>query len=219
MPTFRELATAAYCPRKLYYRRRDPEPDSDVPESVADRRELAFEYERLLGEDAALLAAPIEVTPTTFRSRLGCAKAGLDAWDGLVDPERRHAMLDGKDARGIAHKVIDDPLAPSLAFTGEPPEQGLWEPQSVHLVAAALALSYERGERVETGFVEYPAYGVIREIDITARRRAQYRAAIRTAESIDGPPHRTDNREKCAPCEYRGDCGVRTRSLKSLLGG
>jgi CRISPR-associated exonuclease Cas4 len=218
MHTFRELATAAYCPRKLYYRRREPEPDSEIPAEVTDRRQLAFEYEQLLTDDAALLAAPIEVTPTTFRSRVGCAKARLDAWEELVDPGARNTLLTGKDARGIAHKVLEEPLAPSLAFSGRPPEQGVWEPQSVHLVAAALALSYERGERIETAFVEYPAYGVIRQVDVSARRRATYRAALRTAESIDGPPHRTDNRDKCNPCEYRDECGVRTRSLKTLLG-
>jgi len=218
MHTFRDLATAAYCPRKLYYRRHDPDPAAEIPESVADRRTLAFEYERLLDEEPALLAAPIEPTPTTYRSNLGCAKACLDAWEALADPPARDVLLSGKDARGIAHKVIEEPLAPSLAFTGAPPEQGVWEPQSVHAVAAALALSHERKRRVERVFVEYPAYGVIRELAVSARRRAQYRAALRTAESIDGPPRRTENREKCSPCEYRDECGVRTRSLRAMLG-
>ena len=126
--------------------------------------------------------------------------------------------LEGKDARGIAHKVLEQPLAPSLVFAGRPPEQGVWEPQSVHVVAAALALAWERETTVERAFVEYPAYGVIREIDVSARRRAQYRAALRTAESIDGPPARVENRDKCEPCEYREGCGVRTRSLRSLIG-
>ena len=208
MPTFRDLATAAYCPRKLYYRQREPDPDSEIPDSVTDRRRLAFEYETLMGDDAALLAAPIQVTPTTYRSRLGCAKARYDAWEGLEDPPNEHVFLAGKDARGIAHKVLEEPLAPSLAFTGQPPEQGIWEPQAVHLTAAALALSWERQTSVETAFVEYPAYGIIREIDITARRRAQYRSALRTAQSIDSPPRRTEARQKCEPCEYRGECGV-----------
>lgn len=218
MHAFRDLATASYCPRKLYYRRRDPEPDAEIPDSVRDRRQLAFEYERLLESDEALLAAPIEVTPTTFRSRVGCAKARYDAWPGLADPPGENVLLEGKDARGIAHKVLEEPLAPSLAFTGQPPEQGVWEPQSVQVVAAALALAWERETPVERAFVEYPAYGVVRRIDVSARRRGQYRAALRTAESIDGPPRRIDNRGKCQPCEYRGECGVRTRSLSSLLG-
>lgn len=218
MHTFREVATAAYCPRKLYYRRRDPDVGESIPDEIADRRKLAFEYEHLLVDDAALLAAPIEVTPTTFRSRISCSKAGLDAWEALADPPARNARLEGRDARGIAHKVLETPLAPSLVFAGRPPEDGIWEPQSVHLVAAALALAHERETRVERAFAEYPAYGVIREVELTARRRAQYRAALRTAESIDGPPRRTRNRGKCEPCEYREGCGVRTRSLRSLLG-
>ncbi|MCU4717521.1 CRISPR-associated protein Cas4 [Halapricum hydrolyticum] len=218
MHAFRDVATAAYCPRKLYYRRRDPDVGESIPSGVQDRRQLAFEYEKLLTEDTELLAAPIEVTPTTFRSRVGCLKAGLDAWDELVDPPASEVLLEGKDARGIAHKVLERPLAPSLVFAGRPPEQGVWEPQSVHLVAAALALAWEREQPVERAFAEYPAYGVIREIELSARRRSQYRAALRTAESIDGPPNRTENREKCQPCEYRDGCGVRTRSLRSLLG-
>jgi CRISPR-associated exonuclease Cas4 len=218
MHAFRDVATAAYCPRKLYYRRRDPDVGESIPEEVADRRQLAFEYDRLLEDDAALLAAPIEVTPTTFRSRINCARAGLNAWSGLADPPARDVHLDGKDARGVAHKVLETPLAPSLVFTGRPPEQGVWEPQSVRLVAAALALSWERETSVERAFAEYPAHGVIREVEISARRRAQYRSALRTAEAIDGPPSRADSRQKCEPCEYREQCGVRTRSLRSLIG-
>lgn len=218
MHAFRDVATAAYCPRKLYYRRRDPDLGESIPDGVADRRQLAFEYDELLADETALLAAPIEVTPTTFRSRVGCHKAGLDAWEQLVDPPARDVMLEGKDAQGIAHKVIERPLAPSLVFAGRPPEQGVWEPQSVHLVAAALALSWEREQSVERAFAEYPAYGVIRKIELSARRRSQYRAALRTADSIDGPPRRTENRQKCQACEYRERCGVQTRSLRSLLG-
>lgn len=218
MHAFRDVATAAYCPRKLYYRRRDPDIGESIPEEVADRRQLAFEYQRLLEDDAALLAAPIEVTPTTFRSRISCARAGIDAWASLADPPARDVRLEGKDTRGIAHKVLESPLSPSLVFAGRPPEQGVWEPQSVQIVAAALALSWEREQSVERAFAEYPAYGVVREVEISARRRAQYRAALRTAESIDGPPARTENREKCDPCEYREQCGVRTRSLRSLIG-
>lgn len=142
MHTFRDVETAAYCPRKLYYRRRAGPPD--VPDEVAACRSLAFEYERLLDSDADLLAAPIEVSPTQFRSRLGRAKARLDAWDGLADPPSRERVLEGRECRGVAHKVLEEPLAPSLVFAGRPPEEGVWEPQTARLVAAAKALSWER---------------------------------------------------------------------------
>ncbi len=215
MHTFRDVETAAYCPRKLYYRRRAGPPD--VPDEVAACRSMAFEYERLLDSDADLLAAPIEVSPTQFRSRLGRAKARLDAWDALADPPIRERMLEGRECRGVAHKVLEDPLAPSLVFAGRPPEEGVWEPQTVRLVAAAKALSWERETAVERAYAEYPVYGVVRTVPLTTRRKAAYRRAVRTADAVDGPPSRIDNDAKCDPCEFREQCGVRTRSLRSLL--
>ena len=219
MHAFREVETAAYCPRKLYYRRRSADPD-EVPEEVAARRDLAFQYEQLLTDDGAIRDAPIAVTPTQYRSSLGCAKARIDRWEALVDPPDREVFLSGRDCRGIAHKLLGGtPPSLSLAFTGKPPKTGVWHPQSVRLVAAAKALSWERETSVERVFAEYPAYGVIRGADVTVRRTAEYREAVRIAESIDGPPARTDDRAKCEPCEYQAECGVKTRSLRSLLGG
>jgi len=214
MHAFRDLETAAYCARKLYHRRRDA--DVEIPD-VSDVRSLAFEYEHLLAVDAALLAAPIEVSPGTFRDRLRTARTDLDSWDELADPPRTNAFLEGKDCRGVAHKVLEEPLAPSLVFAGRPPDDGVWEPQSVRLVAAAKALSWERERQVERAYAEYPAYGVVREIELTTRRTGDYRRTLRTAESIDGPPPRTSNGAKCEPCEYQESCGTRTRSLKSIL--
>jgi CRISPR-associated exonuclease Cas4 len=215
--TFRDLETAAYCPRKLYYRRRESEVDRTPPAEVQERRDLTFQYERLLTDDAALAGAPIAVTPTQFRSRLGQARARLDDWEGLVDPAGRDVHLSGRDARGVAHKVLADPPRPSLVFAGDPPTRGVWEPQTVRLVAAAKALAWERDRPVETAYAEYPAHGVVRRVAMMTRRKAAYRAALRTAETIDGPPARADTSAKCEPCEFREECGVKTRSLRSLL--
>ncbi|MFB6298071.1 MAG: hypothetical protein ABEH56_06090 [Salinirussus sp.] len=219
MQTFRDVATAAYCPRKLYYRRRAD--DREAPAAVRRRRELAFRYPELLDDDDRIRAAPVEVSPTTFRSRLGCSRARLDAWEGIVDPDARDDHLTGKDCRGVVHKRFTGPAGPSLSlvFTGEPPDEGVWHTQSVRLVAAAKALSWELKETVDRVYAEYPVHGVVRGIDLGPRRAAQYRAALRAARSIDGPPARVDNEAKCAACEYRDRCGVRTRSLRSLLAG
>jgi len=216
MHTFREVETAAYCPRKLYYRRREGDPD--IPDGVGDVRQLAFEYDELRSVDAALLAAPIEVSPGTYRERLGRFARRFEYWDALVDPPNRDVLLTGRECRGVAHKVLEDPLVPALAFAGEPPDEGVWEPQTVRLVAAAKALSWERETPVERAVAEYPAYGVVREIDLTTRCKAAYRKAVRTADTVDGPPSRIDSDAKCAPCEYREDCGTKTRSLASMLG-
>lgn len=218
MHAFRDIEAAAYCPRKLYYRRTTPA-ETEIPSIVGKRREIAFQYEQLLGDSERLRAAPIEVTPTQFRSRLGCVTTRLDRWEELCDPAERDAFLSGRECRGIAHKRLENPAAISLVFAGKPPENGVWRPQSARLMAAAKALSWEAETAVQTVYAEYPAYGVIREIDVDARRTAAYREAVRIADSIDGPPARIKNDAKCGACEYQPDCGVKTRSLRSLLGG
>lgn len=213
MQSFSDLALAVYCPRKLYYRRRDD--DRDVPDLVDRRRRLAFEYPELLDEgvDASLLAVP----PEAWRSNLQRVR-NRDIWDAVTAPERRDVLLEGKDCRGIVHKVLDhDGPMPSVVVTGTAPENGVWEPDAVRAVAAAKALAWERETPVDRAVVEYPACGIVRAIDLTTRRRATYRRALRTARSIDGPPPRLRNSAKCEECEYRTECGVRTTTLGSLL--
>ncbi len=213
---FSDLALAAYCPRKLYYRRED---DRDVPETVERRRELAFEYGRLLAADASLLRTrPIAVPPDEFRENLSRAHDRFERFEELADPPARDVLLTGRECRGIAHKLLEGPPVPSIVSAGAPPENGVWEPQTVRAVAAAKALAWERERPVESAFVEYPTYGIVRRIELTTRRKALYRRAVRTVEAIDGPPPRLADDAKCAGCEYRDRCGVRTRSLRSLLG-
>lgn len=221
MHAFTDLETAAYCPRKLYYRqtRGDEVPPEEASEAARRVREVAFCYPELL-EPTSELPPEVETTPTGFRTRLSCARARLDeaVWAGLVDPDARDVFLDGREARGIAHKLFGDPPVPSLVFAGEPPDRGVWEPQGVRAVAAAKALAWERQRPVDRVFAEYPAYGAVREVRLTTRRKAAYRRAVRAVESMDGPPARVDSDAKCRACEYRSTCGTRTRSLRSLLG-
>ncbi len=215
MQSFSDLATAAYCSRKLYYRRR--EDDYDPPPGVEAVRSLAFRYPELLAPDADLDTVPIERSPTNYRSALGSAKARLDRWEELVDPPERRVLLEGKDCRGVAHKLLSEPPAPAIVSTGSPPERGVYEPQSVRATAAAKALAWERKRPVETAYVEYPAYGEIRRLRMTTRRKARYRRTLRAARSLDGPPPRLRNDDRCRACEYRDQCGTRSRSLRSLL--
>ena len=216
MHAFSDLRTAAYCSRKCYYHWQDD--DRDPPPEVEERRDLAFRYPDLL-DGADLTGEPIAVTPTQYRSNLSCAKARIDAFERLCDPDARDVFLTGKECRGIAHKVLElDSPTPSLVSAGSPPEDGVWHSQTVHAVAAAKALAWERETPVERAFVEYPTHGIVREVPLTTRRKAAYRSTIRTLESIDGPPPRLDDSTKCETCEYREECGVKTRSLRSLLG-
>lgn len=215
---FSDLRTAAYCPRKLYYRRR--EEDREPPPEVEDVRELAFRYEDLL--EATLETEPIALPASTYRDRLESTRERFESdgrWESLCAPDDRDVLATGRDCRGIVRKVLTEPLEPTIVSPGRPPEHGVWEPHTVQAVAAAKALAWEHQQSVETAIVEYPAYGVVRRIDLTTRRKALYRRALRTVRGLDGPPPRTGNRSKCDDCAYAEKCGVRTRTLRSLLAG
>jgi len=214
--TFSDLRTAAYCPRQLYYARRDD--DRGPPEAVDCVRALANRYPELLDADDAMLAdLPVAVPPEIYRERLRALRE-RPLWDDLTDPAAGETLLTGRDCRGVAHKLLADPLRPVLVSSGDPPDRGVWAPQSVAAVAAAKALAYERERRVETAVVEYPAHAVVRTVRLGTRRKAAYRRALRTVRAMDGPPPRVDDRSKCEACDYRQECGVPTRTLSSLLG-
>ncbi|SDL98109.1 CRISPR-associated exonuclease Cas4 [Halogranum gelatinilyticum] len=219
--SFGDLARATYCPRQLYYARRDD--DRAPPPAVDEAKELAFQYPELRdASDAKLRDLPVAVAPESYRAALG-RLAARDDWDALTDPTRRDTLLTGKDCRGVAHKLLDpsgadDPPVPVLVSPGTPPERGVWEPQTVKAVAAAKALSWEREREIPTALVEYPTHGVVRTVRLTTRKKAVYRTALRTVRGLDGPPPRLRGSDKCDSCDYRSQCGVKTRSLRSLLG-
>ncbi|MEZ3117043.1 hypothetical protein RYH80_14095 [Halobaculum sp. MBLA0147] len=245
LTAFSDLARAAYCPRQLYYARRD---ERTVPETVTRVTALADRYRELRdADDATLATTPVAVEPATYRERLRTL-AERPVWDALVAPAARETYLVGKDCHGVASKVlagatlaaagddgatpdddqtpVDDepttdgtpPPAPVFVSPGEPHETGVWEPHAVRAVAAAKALAWEREREIPRAFVEYPAYAVVREVRLGVRRTAAYRRALRTARGIDGPPPRLGGSPKCDPCPYREECGVATNSLRSLLG-
>ncbi|WP_411967736.1 hypothetical protein [Haloferax sp. YSSS75] len=211
-----DLARAAYCPRQLYYARRDE--NREPPPDVQEIRALAFEYPTLLAAaDDELTTRPIATTPTAYRQTLRRLRE-RDAWDALSNPVGRDVRLTGKDCRGIAHKLVGDPPVPSFVSPGTPPDRGVWEPQRVRVVALAKALAWEREESVSSAFVEYPAVGVVRRVRLTTRNKAAYRRALRVARELDFVPPRLRDSAKCDECAYRQECGVKTRSLKSLVG-
>lgn len=212
-----DLARAAYCPRQLYYARQ--ECDRTPPESVRERISLAHRYDDLRNaDDAALRDLPISPPPEAYREAL-TALAERDDWSALSREYERDVYLDGRDCHGVAHKLLDgDPPTPTLVSPGRPPERGVWEPQRVRAVAVAKALSWEVEETVPRALVEYPTHGTVRTVRSTTGNRAAYRRTLRTVRELDGPPPRVDDRAKCDPCDYHEECGVRTRSLRSLLG-
>jgi CRISPR-associated exonuclease Cas4 len=216
MPTFSDLGRAAYCPRQLYYARQDA--DREPPSDAEATQALAFRYNELRDTDDETLASlPIHCSPHAYRNALDTL-AERSEWDDLCDPTETEYYVEGKDCRGVIHKLLaGTPPTPTLVSSGEPPENGVWEPQTVKAVAAAKALAWEREQEIPRTLIEYPAVGVIREVPLTTRRTGTYRQVLRTVEAIDGPPPRV-NDSRCDSCEYRDECGVSTRSLKSLLG-
>lgn len=217
--SFSDLATAAYCPRQLYYRQR--ETDRSLPEDVRERIQLAFRYPELAdAPDRVLRRLPIRRSPAAYRRNLA-RLAERDLYDRLIDPAAERTFCSGRDCHGVVHKLLDGvdggPPVPVVCSPGEPPDCGVWEPQSVRAVAAAKAVAWEHERDVERAVVEYPTVGVVRPVRVTTRRRASYRRAIRAVRAIDGPPARVDD-ARCKTCAYRETCGTRRRSLRSLLG-
>jgi len=216
MPTFSDLSRAAYCPRQLYYARRDD--DRGPPAEATARKQLAFRYDELRTADDEMLAGlPIRCSPADYRAALDGLSTRSD-WEQLCEPAERNYGVEGKDCHGRIHKLLaGEPPIPTVISPGMPPENGVWEPQSVRAVAVANALAWDRQREIPHALVEYPAVGVVREVELSCRRTADYRRVLRTVQSMDGPPPRV-NDNRCEPCEYRSECGVTTRSLKSLLG-
>lgn len=220
--SFSDLARAAYCPRQLYYARK--EEDRSLPADVGEAIDLAFEYRASrTADDETLRSRPIDVPPATYRRAVD-RLTDRPFWPAIAAPAERELFVAGKDCHGRIHKLLEpethelgpEPV-PSVVSPGQPPDRGVWEPQSVRAVAAAKALAWERQREIPRAIVEYPTVGEVRTVEVTTRRRASYRRALRTARSIDEPPPRV-NDSRCDGCAYRDRCGVRTRSIASLLG-
>ena len=216
MPTFSDLSRAAYCPRQLYYARRDD--DREPPPEAKAIQDLAHRYDDLReADDQTLRELPIDCSPAEYRAALS-RLSQRDDWEQLCNPVETAYAVEGKDCHGRIHKLLaGDPPVPTVVSPGTPPEEGVWKPHSVRAVAVANALAWERKREITRGLVEYPAVGIVRDVKLTCRRTAEYRQTLRTVRSMDGPPPRV-NDSRCDSCEYRTECGVKTRSLKSMLG-
>lgn len=108
----------------------------------------------------------------------------------------------------------DHPI-PSIIRTGRPPKQGVWKSERIRLAGYAVLLEDARGERIDSGLVEYPFAGEIRQVKIRSIDRSRMlRIRDRIRQINDG---RLPERPKSAPCDkcrLEEKCEVR-RSLAS----
>ncbi len=215
-----DLAMAAFCPRKLYYARRtdrSPPPVHDAAMAVSRGYAAILEGASLPDIVPEWPTIDHEATARSIREGLETQRERLDRWNALTDPTATDRFLAGKDVHGQVAKVLEEPLAPTIVTPGEPPPEGVWQPQAVRAVGAAKALAWERSAPVDHAYVEYPLHGTIRRVALTTRRKSTYRRTLRAVESMDGPPPRLGTEAKCQTCRFAEQCGVRTRSLRSLL--
>jgi len=175
--SFSDLRTAAYCPRKCYYQRLLP---GRGPRAAARSRGDSSSPPRY---DELLEAPPGPSSPNRSPSRpfataSGWRRPGSTRGTGSMGappcPCRSGGVRDRPALSGHRPQGARGPARAGADLVGEPPETGVWTSQSVHAVAAAKALAWEHQVSVERAWLEYPAYGVIRSIDLTTRRKAQY---------------------------------------------
>jgi CRISPR-associated exonuclease Cas4 len=222
---FSDLRTAAYCPRQLWYARKQD--DRSPPASVAAVRDLATRYDDALADPGVLdadepdgaSADRLGVPVAAWCERVRAVREREPRFADLCDPAGVDVFLSGRECHGVASKVLPGPPIPSLVSPGRPPEQGVWAPHAVWAVAAAKALAWERERRVDEAIVEYPRYGVVRRVRLTTRKKAAYRDAVRTVRDLDAPPARLEDTSKCEPCRFAAECGVQTGTLRSRLAG
>jgi CRISPR-associated exonuclease Cas4 len=95
--------------------------------------------------------------------------------------------------------VKKDPPLPSIIRSGLPPEEGVWRADRLRLAGYALLIEDGRKRRIDSGLVEYPKAGVIREVTIRGIDRSRVlRILDRIRQIKDG---RLPDRPDGAPCD------------------
>ncbi len=119
---------------------------------------------------------------------------------------------------GVSDRLVElgGRRVPSVIKTGNLPRHGVWRSDRVQLAAHVLLLEEAWGERVEGGFVEYAAFGEVREAVIKYQdRRAvlHVRNKIRKIQKGVLPERPAD--APCKGCNFRETCEVKPTTLAS----
>lgn len=221
-----EIRNAIYCGRQAYYEAkreacRVPSPETRV------LRELAHLYPTFVespdaalrrAEDTAGVSVSLDLSDAAdalAEEREDCPKL----WDAVARPDREERYLENGQLHGTADKLSfnDERAVVSLVKTGTPPANGVWSSERVE--AAAVRELVSTNHDVSCVVVEYPRVGALRRVEVERDDERALERALETLEEIEKgvPPSRTDNRSKCESCNFKEECGVKTKSVLTRL--
>lgn len=222
-----EVRNAIYCGRQAYYEARREACRLPSPETRI-LRELAYVYPILADSpDDALRRAEDTAGVSVSLDISGAADAlaerrddNPELWDVVARPDREERYLENERLRGTVDKLSfddDGGAVASLVKTGTPPANGVWSSERVE--AAAIHELVSTSYDVSCVVVEYPRVGALRRVEVGSDDERTLERAIETLEEIEKgvPPSRTDNRSKCESCDFKEECGVKTKSVLTRL--
>ena len=227
-----EVRNAVYCGRQAYYESkreacRLPSPETRV------LRELAYLYPTVIESPEKALRRAQETAGVSVSLDLSGAADTLSGtrnddptlWDAVARPDREERYLKNGRLCGTVDKLSfrdgedgeRDSVVASLVKTGTPPANGVWSSERVE--AAAIHELVSTNHDVSFVVVEYPRVGELRCVEVGRDDERALERAIETLEEIEEgvPPSRTDNRSKCESCDFKEECGVKTKSVLTRL--
>jgi len=106
-------------------------------------------------------------------------------------------------------EIIDGKYYPISLKSSSPPIKGIWDGDSIELVAAALLIEQEFDTEVFVGFIDYLKIGDRRPVVMDANLRKGLFKVLREINDILNEkivPEVNEKREKCLKCDYRDVC-------------
>ena len=106
-------------------------------------------------------------------------------------------------------EIIDGRYYPVSIKSSNPPIKGVWDQDSIELVAYAILLEEEFDTEVFVGFVDYEKIGDRRPVVMDVNLRKALFEVIREVKEITDNkklPNVRKNTKKCDKCEYRNIC-------------
>jgi len=220
-----EVRNAVYCGRQAYYEAqreacRIPSPKTRVVRELAHLYptvvESPDEASRRARENAGV---SLSLDLSDASDALAEARDDSELWDIVAYPDREERYVESDVLHGTVDKLsfTEEGVVVSVVKTGAPPANGVW--QSEHVEAAAFERLVSATQNVRFVVVEYPRSGALRRVEVGKDDVRALERARETLEEIGKgiPPSRTDNRSKCESCDFKQECGVKTKSVLTRL--